>query len=86
MTLPNGSKAVYGYDGGFRLTKIEHNDGGGSPVVMDGWQYGPGEDGNILRMASLTSSQRWDYGYDGKNRLTLAIRANASGVPQFRRE
>ena len=47
----------------------------------EGW-----EDGNILRMASLVTDQRWDYGYDGRSRLTSAIRANAGGVPQYRIE
>jgi RHS repeat-associated protein len=66
------------------MTKLEYTDGAGSPTTLEGWQYGLAADGTILRMASLTSQQRWDYGYDGRGRLTSAIRVNDSGVPQFR--
>jgi hypothetical protein len=77
---------VYAYDTANRLTKIEYNDGAGSPTILDGWEYGLADDGNITDMVSLTSAQGWTYAYDGKNRLQSAVRTNSAGQPQFREE
>ena len=71
---PNGMATVYGYDAARRLTKIDHKDGS---TIVQGFTYALDNGGNITKTTHEDGSL-WTYAYDGRYRLTSAVRANAA--------
>jgi YD repeat-containing protein len=57
------------------MTKLEHKYGA---MVLDGYTYALDAAGEITRVTDQ-NSEYWDYAYDGRDRLTSAVRKN-SGV------
>lgn len=74
--IPNGMTTNYSYDSRNRLTKIEHKDGS---TVLDGFTYALDNFANITKTTHEDGSF-WDYLYDGRYRLTSAIRSNANEI------
>ncbi len=72
--IPNGMTTNYSYDSRNRLTAIEHKDGAN---VLDGFTYALDDVGNITQTTHEDGSF-WEYGYDGRYRLTSAVRSNAN--------
>jgi RHS repeat-associated protein len=72
--IPNGMTTNYGYDSRNRLTAIEHKDGAN---VLDGFAYALDDVGNITSTTHEDGSF-WEYLYDGRYRLTSAVRSNAN--------
>ncbi len=64
----------YSYDIRNRLTAIEHKDGAN---VLDGFTYAQDGVGNITQ-TTHEDGAFWEYGYDGRYRLTSAVRSNAN--------
>ncbi|GMV90599.1 MAG: hypothetical protein AMXMBFR82_03770 [Candidatus Hydrogenedentota bacterium] len=72
--IPNGMTTNYTYDTRNRLTAIEHKDG---TTVLDGFTYALDDAGNIATTTHEDGSF-WEYLYDGRYRLTSAVRSNAN--------
>jgi RHS repeat-associated protein len=83
--LPSGSMTYvysnYGYD-----AAGNRNTGGSTPttgnqLTTDGtWDYTYDPKGNLIEKDSVSTSERWTYGYDNANELTQVKHYNTSGV------
>ena len=76
MTHANGIVTAYSYDSRNRLTKIEHKDGA---TVVDGFTYALDSQGEITRV-TYQDGAYWNYAYDGRYRVTSALRKNSGGT------
>jgi YD repeat-containing protein len=67
---------AYSYDNRNRMTKLEHKYGA---TVLDGYTYALDAAGDITRVTDQ-NSEYWDYAYDGRDRLTSAVRKNSGAT------
>lgn len=74
-THGNGLQTFYTYDDKGRLSTISHQDGA---AVLESFDYDVDDTVNITKVMHADGSY-WDYGYDGRYRLTSASRKSASG-------
>jgi RHS repeat-associated protein len=81
VTLPNGMYTTYGYDARNRMTQIHHHtDATTTALRLD---YALDAGGNITGVSEYqgtdpltTPLTTWAYGYDGRGRLTNAVRSD----------
>ncbi|MCF6283609.1 MAG: cysteine peptidase family C39 domain-containing protein [Candidatus Hydrogenedentes bacterium] len=74
VDIPNGIATEYGFDSQGRRTKIHHKDGS---TVKQGFDYEFDDGGNITKITHEDGAS-WAYEYDGRERLTSAVRSNTS--------